>query len=156
MAMWRRAYRSCRAVGPLTALLGRKGGFPIISRSWRGHMRSLGKLTRHWPSWTMPCGSSEQLGSAGSKLRYTGRKAGCCCDKGIPTPPRNCIAQPSASPGQAKLWELRAAASLARLWRDQGHPTEACDLLAPVYGWFTEGFDTPDLKDAKALLDELA
>jgi predicted ATPase len=57
---------------------------------------------------------------------------------------------------EAKLWELRAAASLARLWRDQGRPTEACDLVAPVYGWFTEGFDTPDLKDAKALLDELA
>src|SRR5262249_33428610 len=57
---------------------------------------------------------------------------------------------------EAKLWELRAAASLARLRRDQGRAIEACDLLAPVYGWFTEGFDTPDLKDAKALLDELA
>jgi class 3 adenylate cyclase/predicted ATPase len=56
----------------------------------------------------------------------------------------------------AKLWELRAAASLARLRRDQGRPAEVRDLLAPVYGWFTEGFDTPDLKDAKALLDELA
>jgi predicted ATPase len=56
----------------------------------------------------------------------------------------------------AKLWELRATVSLARLRRDQGHPAEARDLLAPVYGWFTEGFDTPDLKDAKALLDELA
>jgi TolB-like protein/class 3 adenylate cyclase/predicted ATPase len=56
---------------------------------------------------------------------------------------------------QAKLWELRAAASLARLRRDQGGRAEARDLLAPVYGWFTEGFDTPDLKDAKALLDEL-
>jgi predicted ATPase len=56
---------------------------------------------------------------------------------------------------QAKLWELRAAASLAQLWRDQGRPTEACDLLTPVYGWFTEGFDTPDLKEAKALLDTL-
>jgi predicted ATPase len=55
----------------------------------------------------------------------------------------------------AKLWELRAVASLARLWRDQGRCTEARDLLAPVYGWFTEGFATPDLKDAKALLDEL-
>jgi predicted ATPase len=51
--------------------------------------------------------------------------------------------------------ELRAATSLARLWREQGRQTEARDLLAPVYGWFTEGFDTPDLKDAKALLDEL-
>jgi class 3 adenylate cyclase/predicted ATPase len=55
----------------------------------------------------------------------------------------------------AKLWELRAAASLARLRRDQGNRAEARDLLAPVYGWFTEGFDTPDLKEAKALLDEL-
>jgi class 3 adenylate cyclase/predicted ATPase len=55
----------------------------------------------------------------------------------------------------AKFWELRAATSLARLWRDQGKRTEAHDLLAPVYGWFTEGFDTPVLKEAKALLDEL-
>jgi predicted ATPase len=55
----------------------------------------------------------------------------------------------------AKLWELRAAASLARLWRDQGKRSEARDLLAPVYGWFTEGFDTPVLQDAKALLEEL-
>ena len=57
---------------------------------------------------------------------------------------------------EAKLWELRAAASLARLRRDQGRHAEARDLLAPVYGWFTEGFDTADLKEAKALLDELA
>ncbi len=57
---------------------------------------------------------------------------------------------------EAKLWELRAAASLARLWHGQGRRAEARDLLAPVYGWFTEGFDTPDLKEAKALLDELA
>jgi predicted ATPase len=56
---------------------------------------------------------------------------------------------------EAKLWQLRAAASLARLRRDQGRPAEARDLLAPVYGWFTEGFDTPDLKEAKALLDQL-
>jgi class 3 adenylate cyclase/predicted ATPase len=55
---------------------------------------------------------------------------------------------------EAKLWELRAATSLARLRRDQGRRAEARDLLAPVYGWFTEGFDTPDLKEAKALLDE--
>ena len=55
----------------------------------------------------------------------------------------------------ARLWELRAATSLARLWRDQGKYAEAGGLLAPVYGWFTEGFDTADLKDAKALLDEL-
>jgi len=57
---------------------------------------------------------------------------------------------------QAKSWELRAAMSLARLWRDQGKMQQAHELLAPVYGWFTEGFDTRDLKDAKALLEELA
>jgi len=57
---------------------------------------------------------------------------------------------------QARSWELRAAMSLSRLWQQQGKCTEAYDLLAPVYGWFTEGFDTADLQDAKALLDELA
>ena len=57
---------------------------------------------------------------------------------------------------QAKSWELRAAMSMARLWRDQGKVQQARELLAPVYGWFTEGFDTRDLKEAKALLDELA
>jgi predicted ATPase len=56
---------------------------------------------------------------------------------------------------EAKLWELRAAVSLARLRRDQGRRAEARDLLAAVYGWFTEGFDTPDLKGAQALLGEL-
>ena len=57
---------------------------------------------------------------------------------------------------QAKSWELRAAMSMARLWRDQGKLRQARELLAPVYGWFTEGFDTRDLKEAKALLEELA
>ena len=56
----------------------------------------------------------------------------------------------------AKMFELRASANLARLWRDQGKRDEARELLAPVYGWFAEGFDTRDLKEAKALLDELA
>ena len=56
----------------------------------------------------------------------------------------------------AKLFQLRASTSLARLWRDQGKRAEARDLLGPIYNWFTEGFDAPDLKDAKALLDELA
>jgi predicted ATPase len=56
---------------------------------------------------------------------------------------------------QAKSWELRAAMSMSRLWRDQGKRDEARNLLAPVYEWFTEGFDTLDLKEAKALLDEL-
>ena len=57
---------------------------------------------------------------------------------------------------QAKSWELRAAMSMARLWHDQGKRQQAHDLLAPVHGWFTEGFDTLDLKEAKSLLDQLA
>ena len=57
---------------------------------------------------------------------------------------------------QAKSWELRAAMNMACLWRDQGKRQQARELLSPVYGWFTEGFDTLDLKEAKALLDEMA
>jgi class 3 adenylate cyclase/tetratricopeptide (TPR) repeat protein len=67
-----------------------------------------------------------------------------------------CEAIKIAERSGAKLFELRAATTLARLWCDQGKRTEARDLLAPIYGWFTEGFDTPDLKEAKALLGELA
>ena len=57
---------------------------------------------------------------------------------------------------QAKSWELRIALSLSRLWQRQGKRTEARELLAPIYGWFTEGFDTADLQEAKALLTALA
>jgi predicted ATPase len=66
-----------------------------------------------------------------------------------------CKALGIARKQEANMWELRAAASLARLWRDQGRRAAARDLLAPVYGWFTEGFATPDLKAAKALLKGL-
>jgi predicted ATPase len=64
-------------------------------------------------------------------------------------------AVPVKAPG-AKSWELRAAMSMARLWCDQGRRPQARDFLAPIYGWFTEGFATIDLKQAKVLLDELA
>jgi predicted ATPase len=67
-----------------------------------------------------------------------------------------CRALDIAKEQEAKLWELRAAVSLARLRRDQGRRAEARDLLAPIYGWFTEGFDTRDLKEAKTLLDKLS
>jgi predicted ATPase len=66
------------------------------------------------------------------------------------------LAKRIAADQGAKVPELRAATSLARLWRDQAKRTEGRDLLAPVYGCFTEGFDTRDLKEAKALLDELS
>jgi predicted ATPase len=57
---------------------------------------------------------------------------------------------------QAKSWELRAAMSLSRLWQQQAKRDEARELLAPIYGWFTEGFDTADLQETKALLEELS
>jgi predicted ATPase len=66
-----------------------------------------------------------------------------------------CQALAVARRQQAKSLELRAAISLSRLWQQQGKPDEARALLAPIYGWFTEGFDTADLQEAKALLDEL-
>ncbi len=62
----------------------------------------------------------------------------------------------SAQSQQAKSWELHAVTSLARLWQSQGKHQKAYDLLAPIYNWFTEGFDTADLKDAKALVAQLA
>ena len=61
-----------------------------------------------------------------------------------------------SSEQRARMLELRATTSLARLWSDRGRNAEARDLLAPIYGWFTEGFDTLDLKEAKILLDALA
>jgi predicted ATPase len=57
---------------------------------------------------------------------------------------------------RAKAWELRAATSMAQLWRDQGRRQQAHDLLAPVYSWFTEGFDALDLQESKALLEQIA
>ncbi len=56
----------------------------------------------------------------------------------------------------SKLLQLKASVSLARLWRDQGKRSEARDLLGPIYSWFTEGFDAPDLREARTLLDEVA
>ena len=90
------------------------------------------------------------------KLSSIGTKASCCYSKA--TPAAEELYRKALSIGreqEAKMWELRAAVSLARLRRDQGRHVEGRDLLASVYGWFTEGFGTPDLKEAKALLDEL-
>jgi predicted ATPase len=67
----------------------------------------------------------------------------------------NSQALASAQRQKAKSWELRAATSLVRLWQSQDKRQEAYDLLAPVYDWFTEGFDTADLREAKQLVDEL-
>ena len=115
------------------------------------------------------CASAAKLRSGGPILPIGMKAKG---HVGIP-PPRTIIGAPSQANGQtkaqsyfgralavanqqqAKSLELRTAMSLARLWRSQGKSQQARELLAPVYGWFTEGFDTLDLKEAKALLDEL-
>jgi predicted ATPase len=100
------------------------------------------------PGWEERHYYAEALRTRGCLLLLKGDMAGA---------ERNYIASLDwARQQQAKSWELRAAMGMARLWRDQGKRAEARDLLAPVYGWFTEGFDTPDLKEAKALLRELA
>jgi predicted ATPase len=91
---------------------------------------------------------AETLRLHGDLLRCTGDPAGAEGSYGE--------ALALAHRQSARLWELCAATSLARLWRDQGKRTEARDLLAPVYNWFTEGFDTPVLKEAKALLEQLS
>jgi len=139
----------------LSAPLVRKYLCPNLPLCLLGHARSRGKSKRPWPCWTtMPCKSSKGQGRAGSRPNWTGTKASCCCGKGTAEGLYR-EALSIAREQEAKLWELRATVSLARLRRDQGRRAEACNLLAPVYGWFTEGFDTADLKEAKALLEEL-
>jgi class 3 adenylate cyclase/tetratricopeptide (TPR) repeat protein len=121
---------ACRIAGQLSAALG--------------HLSEGQRLTDETAErWTL----AETLRLRGDVLLATGDPSGA--EAGY----REAIA--IAQQQSAKLWELRAATSLARLWRDQGKRTEARDLLAPVYDWFTEGFGTPVLKEAKALLDEL-
>ena len=97
----------------------------------------------------------EELWFQAETLRLTGE---VLVAKGDPTGAEAAYGKSLALAQQqsAKLWELRTATSLARLWREQGKRTEARDLLAPVYGWFTEGFGTPVLQEAKALVEELA
>jgi predicted ATPase len=122
---------ACRVAGQLPAALE--------------HLTEAQRLTDETGErWT----AAETLRLRGDVLLATGNPAGA--EAGY----REAIA--IAQQQSAKLWELRAGMSLARLWRDQGKRTEARDRLAPVYGWFAEGFGTPLLQEAKALLAELA
>src|SRR5262245_42443031 len=97
--------------------------------------------------------------NAGGKRRSIACGASCSCgSRGTPQAEAEACFQQAldvARRQQAKSLELRAAISLARLWQQQGKRAAAYDLLAPIYGWFTEGFDTADLQEASALLDAL-
>ena len=122
---------ACRIAGQLPAALG--------------HLAEAQRLADETGErWTL----AETLRLRGDVLLTTGDRVGA--EAGY----REAIAIAQRQSG--KLWELRASISLARLWRDQGKRVEARELLAPVYGWFTEGFGTPVLQEAKALLEELA
>jgi tetratricopeptide (TPR) repeat protein len=122
---------ACRRAGQLPAALG--------------HLAEAQRLADETGErWT----ASETARLRGDVLLATGDHAGA--EAGY------CEAIAIAEQQSGKLWELRAAISLARLWREQGKRIEACDLLAPAYNWFTEGFGAPVLQEAKALLEELA
>ena len=96
---------------------------------------------RHWEAEIIASGARYSCGSGGQPA-----EAETCFQQALDMARRQ----------QAKSLELRAAMSLGRLWQQQGKRAEAHELLAPVYGWFTEGFDTADLQEAKALLEALA
>ena len=115
------------------------GGLSLIEES-------LSQIAR--PGWEERCHLAEILRLKGWMLSLKGDLRGA---------EENYLASLEwARRQQAKSWELRTSTSLARLWQSQGKRGQARELLAPVYGWFTEGFDTRDLRQAKALLGELA
>jgi hypothetical protein len=130
---------------------GRAGSGPEELRSWS--LFRLGPVDGRVRRVSSPC-SSTNVQNATRGIRCEIHRGQLLLRQGHSEAPEKLFrkALSIAREQEAKLWELRAAASLARLWRGQGRPAEARDLLAPVYGWFTEGFDTPDLKEAKALL----
>jgi predicted ATPase len=106
----------------------------LVVTNDKGERRWEAELYRLWGELLLACSAEQHA------------KAETCFHKALDV----------ARPQQAKSWELRVATSLARLWQHQGKRAEAHALLAPIYGWFTEGFDTADLQEAKALLEELA
>jgi predicted ATPase len=136
--LWMPYWRAALAEG-LAVSGDSKGGLRLIEDS-------LAQIAR--PGWGERWALAEILRLKGWMLALDGDVAGA---------EQQYLASLDVARGQhAKSWELRTASSLARLWRLQGKQYEAHQLLSGIYGWFTEGFDTKDLQEAKALLDELA
>ena len=155
--MWWRAYRFCAAVRRLTAPLGPSCCAPyhiaLLARAYE----IAGQVEEAATLFDDALQLGERTGERWFAAELNRHKGQLLLRQGHSEAAEELYrkALSIAREQEAKLWELRAAVSLARLRRDQGRHAEARDLLAPVYGWFTEGFDTPDLKEAKALLDEL-
>ena len=118
-----------------------------MAGQWQAALEHVAEARRLAEATEERCFQAETVRLTGDSLSAMGDRNGAEADY------REAIAIARAQ--SAKLWELSASMSLARLWRDQDKRPEAHALLAPIYGWFTEGFDTPVLKDAKALLDQL-
>ena len=125
-----------------------RDGVAISPRAWRrGATQSLGcDAGQATQTLQQPADMSQPSLRRPCTLSGVHWKTECPCQRALTIARRQ----------QAKSWELRAAMSLARLWQQQGKRTAAYELLAPIYDWFTEGFDTADLQEAKALLDELS
>ena len=124
----------------------------------RGHMGGWARSRRAAPAGRGPGGDGRQWAARLLSRGCIGSRGSCCCGRPSRMRPGEACFQQAlaiARRQQAKSWELRAAMSLARLWQRQGKRDEASELLAAIYGWFTEGFDTADLQDARALLDAL-
>ena len=136
--------------------LGPRRGCRCISPSWPGHVRSQVRSKKGAARLDQAFQLVERTGERWFAAELDRQKGQLLLRQGNPEAAEElyCKALGIAREQEAKMWELRAAASLARLWRDQGRRAAARDLLAPVYGWFTEGF-APDLKEAKAVIDEL-
>ena len=131
-------------------------GLALLAEAYRQMGQSA---TRARPAGRGAGGGTTQAGALlGSGAVSAQRRAAAGSSAEQPQRRKPVFSRPStiARRQQAKSWELRAAMSLSRLWQQQGKRTEAHELLAPIYGWFTEGFDTADLQEAKALLEELS
>ena len=153
--VWRRCVRALRPVWATRAALWRPFGLVLLAEA-AGHvgqvaegLRLLAEALEALEANAQGDCSAEAVSPPGRVLITAGHpdaaQAEACFQQALTI----------ARHQQAKSWELRAATSLARLWQRQGKRAEAHELLAPIYGWFTEGFDTADLQEAKALLEEL-
>jgi len=157
--------KSSDAVSIFTSAIaaGRSSGTTLFSPVWLSHLaRACGELGQFDDAWSY-IGEAITAVEATKEKWYEAEVHRIAGEIALMSPERDAAkaeayferALATARTQQAKSWDLRAAISMARLWREQGKRDEARELLAPVYGWFTEGFDTLDLKQAKALLDEL-